>query len=81
MTEFRIANQLVADGRKKFLIPLLYENLGDEELDADLKLYIETHTYTDCKDLVFIFFSHHYFNLFLPYPKGGLLKWELKNLI
>ena len=53
MTEFRIANQLVADGRKKFLIPLLYENLGDEELDADLKLYIETHTYTDCKDLVF----------------------------
>ena len=56
MTEFRIANQLVADGRKKFLIPLLYENLGDEELDADLKLYIETHTYTDCKDLVFRFF-------------------------
>ena len=66
MTEFRIANQLVADGRKKFLIPLLYENLGDEELDADLKLYIETHTYTDCKDLVFSFFSYLYFNFFLP---------------
>ena len=61
MTEFRIANQLVADGRKKFLIPLLYENLGDEELDADLKLYIETHTYTDCKDLVLelYFFSKY----------------------
>ena len=53
MTEFRIANRLVAYGRKKFLIPLLYENLGDEELDADLKVYIDTHTYTDCKDLVF----------------------------
>ena len=58
MTEFRIANQLVADGRKKFLIPLLYEDVGDEELDADLKLYIETHTYTDCKDLVFWYFSY-----------------------
>ena len=62
MTEFRIANQLVADGRKKFLIPLLYEDLGDEELDADLKLYIETHTYTDCRDLVKEF-SFHFFVL------------------
>ena len=53
MTEFRIANQLVANGRKKFLIPLLYEDVGDEELDGDLKVYIETHTYTDCKDIVF----------------------------
>ena len=53
MTEFCIANQLVVDGRKKFLIPLLYEDVGDEELDADIKLYIETHTYIDCKDLVF----------------------------
>ena len=52
MTEFRIANELVVDGRKKFLIPLLYEDVGDEELDADIKLYIDTHTYTDCKDLV-----------------------------
>ena len=56
MTEFRIANQLVVDGRKKFLIPLLYENIDLEDLDADLKLYIETHTYTDCKDLVTLSF-------------------------
>ena len=55
MTEFRIAHQLVAQGRKKFLIPLLLEDVNPNELgevDADLKLYIETHTYTDCRDLV-----------------------------
>ena len=53
--EFRIAHQLVAEGKKKFLIPLLLEDVNPnelEEVDADLKLYIETHTYTDCKDLV-----------------------------
>ena len=61
MTEFRIANQLVVDGRKKFLIPLLYEDVGDEELDADIKLYIEIHTYTDCKDLVLVFFFEQNF--------------------
>ena len=52
MTEFRIAHQLVAQGQKKFLIPLLYEEVDQEELDADLALYISTHTYTDCKDVV-----------------------------
>ena len=55
MTEFRIAHQLVASGRKKFLIPLLYEDVRPDELnevDADLKLYIQTHTYTDCKNVV-----------------------------
>ena len=55
MTEFRIAHQLVANGRKKFLIPLLYEDVRPDELsevDADLKLYIQTHTYTECTNLV-----------------------------
>ena len=45
----------MAKGRKKFLIPLLLEDVNTnelEEVDADLKLYIETHTYTDCKDTV-----------------------------
>ena len=45
----------MAKGRKKFLIPLLLEDVNAnelEEVDADLKLYIETHTYTDCKDTV-----------------------------
>ena len=53
--EFRVAHQLVTGGRKKFLIPLLLEDVKLNELgdvDADLKLYIETHTYTDCKYLV-----------------------------
>ena len=52
MTEFRIAHQLVTDGRKRFLIPLLLEDLAEDDLDSDLQLYIKTHTYTDCKDLV-----------------------------
>ena len=55
MTEFRIAHQLVANGRKKFLIPLLYEDVRPDELnevDADLKLYIQTHTYAECKNMV-----------------------------
>ena len=52
MTEFRIAHQLVVTGRKKFLIPLLFEDLERDELDSDLKLYIDTHTYADCQNLV-----------------------------
>ena len=55
MTEFRIAHQLVANGRKKFLIPLLFEDLDRDELDSDLQLYIDTHTYTECKNLVSAF--------------------------
>ena len=52
MTEFRIAHQLVAKGRKKFLFPLLFEDLDRDELDSDLQLYIDTHTYANCKNLV-----------------------------
>ena len=56
MQEFHMAHQLVVKKRrKKFLIPLLLEDVNLNKLDnaeADLKLYIETHTYADCKDLV-----------------------------
>ena len=55
MLEFHIAHQLVTDGKKKFLIPVLLDDVNPNEfddVDADLKLYTETHTYTDCKDLV-----------------------------
>ena len=52
MAEFHIAHEQVVNGRKNFLIPLLYENIDPNELDADLKIYIGTHTYIDCKNLV-----------------------------
>ena len=53
MEEFRIAHaQVTEKGRKNFLIPLLYEEVKLDDLDADLKMYIETHTYIDTQDLV-----------------------------
>ena len=52
MVEFRVAHQLVSKGRKRFIIPLLYEGLEVDELEPDLKQYIETHTYIECKDKV-----------------------------
>jgi hypothetical protein len=52
MVEFRIAHQLVMERKQRYLIPLLYEEINNDELEADLKLYIDTHTYADCKDLV-----------------------------
>ena len=45
MEEFRMAQaQMTEKGRKNFLIPLLYEEVNVADLDADLKMYIETHT-------------------------------------
>ena len=60
-----MAHQLVAKGRKKFPIPLLLEEVNPNklgEVDADLKLYIETHTYTDCKDTVSAAKNHRLVN-------------------
>ena len=59
MEEFRIAHsQMTEKGRKNFLIPLLYEEVNVGDLDADLKMYIETHTYIDTTNLVsFIVYS------------------------
>ena len=53
MEEFRIAHaQVIEKGRKNFLIPVLYEEVKLKDLDKDFKLYIETHTYIETKDLV-----------------------------
>ena len=53
MEEFRIAHaQVTEKSRKNFLIPLLYEDVEPDDLDADLKLYVETHTYIETKNLV-----------------------------
>ena len=53
MEEFRIAHaQVTEKNRKNFLIPLLYEDVKPNDLDADLKLYVETHTYIETKNLV-----------------------------
>ena len=53
MEEFRIAHsQMTEKGRKNFLIPLLYEEVNVGDLDADLKMYIETHSYIDTTNLV-----------------------------
>ena len=35
----------------------MYEELDVDDLDADLKMYIETHTYLDCKNPVKYFFK------------------------
>ena len=53
MEEFRIAHaQVTEKSRKNFLIPLLYEDVEPDDLDVDLKLYVETHTYIETKNLV-----------------------------
>ncbi len=51
--EFHIAHEKVLQGRKKYLIPLMLDNVQPQEiLDADLKMYVESHTYLDCKNEV-----------------------------
>ncbi len=53
LAEFHIAHDQVINGRKKYLIPLMLEEINASEIqDADLRLYIESHTYLDCKNLV-----------------------------
>ena len=62
--------QMTERGRKNFLIPLLYEEVNVGNLDADLKMYIETHTYIDTINSVsFIALQlvfYHIFSLFIP---------------
>ncbi len=50
--EFHIAHEQVVKGRtKKFLIPILLKNVTARKIkDADLRMYVETHTYLDTKD-------------------------------
>ena len=74
MTEFRQAHaHATGNGRNKFMIPILYGETNtrdlfkdvdftDEEIKlTELKLYLETHTYIDCKSLV----NCHYLILML----------------
>ena len=61
MEEFRMAQaQMTEKGRKNFLIPLLYEEVNVADLDADLKMYIETHTYIDTTNLVSSIHCYHF---------------------
>ncbi len=53
LAEFHIAHEQVVNGRKKYMIPLMLENIKAGEIqDADLRMYVESHTYLDCKDKV-----------------------------
>ena len=53
MKEFRDANaHATGNGRKKFLVPILYDDVTAAELDTDLKFYLENHTYIEYKNLV-----------------------------
>ena len=53
MTEFRQAHaHATGKSRNKFLIPLLYEDINIRDLDTGLKLYLENHTYIECKSMV-----------------------------
>ena len=65
MTEFRQAHaHATGNGRNKFMIPILYGetttrdlfkdvDFTDEEIKlTELKLYLETHTYINCKNVV-----------------------------
>ncbi len=53
MTEFHIAHEQVVNGRKKYIIPLMLENVQAGEIqDADLRMYVESHTYLECNDKV-----------------------------
>ncbi len=46
MEEFHLAHDVVVNqGKKKFLIPVLSEDVNQNDLDPDLKKYISTHTY------------------------------------
>ena len=47
MEEFRIAHEQVVSGRRKFLIPVLLEDIKDLEMPDDLRLYLDTYTYLE----------------------------------
>ncbi len=53
LAEFHIAHEQVVNGRKKYIIPLMLEKIKAGEIqDADLRMYVESHTYLDCNDKV-----------------------------
>ena len=55
MKEFRDAHaHATGNGRKKFLIPILCNDVTVGELDTDLKFYLDNHTYIEYKNQVTI---------------------------
>ena len=53
MKEFRYAHaHATGNGRKKFLVPILCNDVTVRELGTDLKFYLENHTYIEYKNLV-----------------------------
>ena len=53
MKEFRDAHaHATGSGRKKFLIPILWSDIAVRELEADMKFYLENHTYIEYINLV-----------------------------
>ncbi len=51
--EFHIAHEKVIQSRKKYLIPIVLNNIHSKTIeDSDLRMYIESHTYLDSSDKV-----------------------------
>ena len=51
LKEFRDAHaHATGNGRKKFLIPIVFEDVNIKDLHTDLKFYLENHTYIKYKD-------------------------------
>ncbi len=51
LEEFKIAHRCTVEGRRKLLVPVKLEDIPDEEIDKDLKVYMKTFTYADVKSL------------------------------
>ncbi len=45
MEEFQMAHARLMEGRRKLLIPIMMEDITQEDLDPTLELYIKTHHY------------------------------------
>ncbi len=51
LEEFKIAHSHVVEGRRKLLVPVKLEDIPKEEIDKDLKCYMNRFTYADVKNL------------------------------
>ncbi len=50
MEEFYIAHQQVTEGKPRFLIPILLEDVPLDDLPQDLQTYLRTYTYIDARE-------------------------------
>ena len=56
MNEFRCARaHATGSNKRKFLIPVLYGDISVEDVNEELKLYLETNTYLEYSEWVGIF--------------------------